>query len=177
MGPIIDAGNRVEASLEKQAVCRRMEFMCVIIDASVAGRAFAIPCEDDFAPLWKWIEEKDGKLVFGLGGKFGKELGALPHAKRRVRELSRAGRAIQISGEKLASEERAIEKLTICKSNDAHVLALALASGTRVLCTDDQDLETDFKNPDIVSSPRGKIYKNASHRHLLKHNSSCIGKP
>jgi len=109
--------------------------MCVIIDANVAGRAFAVPCEDDFAPLWKWIKKKDGKLVFGLGGKFGEELRAMPNIKRRVLWLWRDGLADQACAKELSKRERELKRLKICQSNDVHVLALALASGARVLCT------------------------------------------
>ncbi len=151
--------------------------MCVIIDADVAGRTFAVPCEDDFAPLWKWIEERDGKLVFGLGGTFGKELRKMPNVKRRVLELWRAGLAVQAAAKELSKREKELDRLNICRSNDVHVLALALVSGTRILCGKDGDLATDFRNPDIISSPRGKVYKNASHKHLLKYNHKCKCSP
>jgi hypothetical protein len=46
-------------------------------------------------------------------------------------------------------------------------------SGARTLCCDDTRLETDFNNKNLISDPRGSIYKRPSHTHLLKHTSSC----
>ena len=149
--------------------------MCVIIDASVAARAFAVPCEDDFAPLWRWIEDNSGKLVFG--GRLGLELNKLGNVKRRLLQLWRAGRALQASKTEIDAEAKVVEKLDMCRSNDAPVIALARASGARVLCTNDQDLETDFKNRELVPDPRGRIYKTANHERLLGHNGICIGRP
>lgn len=149
--------------------------MCVIIDADVAGRVFAVPCENDFAPLWEWIDCRSGKLVFG--GKNGVELRRLSRVKGRLMEMWRAGQALQVPPPQIDAEKRAVTKLGICKSNDPHVIALARASGARILCTNDQNLETDFKNGELVPSPRGKIYKTANHKRLLGHNRICIGRP
>ena len=68
----------------------------------------------------------------------------------------------------------------ICKSNDPHVLALALVSGARLLYSNDPDLIEDFKNPEIISNPRGKVRTTARdddttrvHRRLLAHLDLC----
>ena len=55
-----------------------------------------------------------------------------------------------------------------CISNDCHIIALARASGARLLCSDDVKLGEDFKNKKWIDKPRGKIYKNATHNKLLK---------
>ena len=44
-----------------------------------------------------------------------------------------------------------------CRSNDEHVIALARLSGARVLFADDQLLRDDFRNPDLINNPRGKL--------------------
>ncbi|MDE0306934.1 MAG: hypothetical protein OXI87_18940 [Albidovulum sp.] len=46
-----------------------------------------------------------------------------------------------------------------CESNDQHVLALARISGARLLYTNDQKLMDDFKNTELVSTPKGKVYR------------------
>ena len=65
----------------------------------------------------------------------------------------------------------------VCKSNDLHVLALALVSGARLLYTNDTALIDDFGNRDIVARPRGKIYTTAqvtdAHRRLLAARDLC----
>ena len=68
----------------------------------------------------------------------------------------------------------------VCKSNDLHVLALALVSGARLLYTNDTALIDDFGNREIVTRPRGKIYTTAqnadvtdAHRRLLGARDLC----
>lgn len=56
-------------------------------------------------------------------------------------------------------EEKTLGKI---KSNDPHLLALAIASRVRVLVSRDTNLGEDFKR--LTS---GSIYKNASHQRLL----------
>ena len=53
-------------------------------------------------------------------------------------------------------------------SDDVHILALARASGARLLYTGDKNLMTDFKTKSIIDNPRGKIYSNAKQKNLLK---------
>jgi hypothetical protein len=38
-------------------------------------------------------------------------------------------------------------------------------------------LHIDFKNLVLLSNPRGTVYQNEHHSHLLKHTNSCIGRP
>ena len=145
--------------------------MCVIIDASVAGRVFSVPREPDFVPLWRWLEKDDGRLVYG--GKLADELGRLPKVRRFLVRLKEAGLALQCSRIKVDAEENTVRKLRLCRSNDQHVIALARVSGARILCAVDGDLVSDFKNPQLVPSPKGKIYKKASHERVLGHNRLC----
>jgi len=149
--------------------------MCLIVDANVAARVFAIPCDTDYAPIWNWIEDRDGKLVYG--GRNRTELERVGEARRRLFTLWQAGRAIRITAERVSVEERIIAKLGRCRSDDPHVIALARASGARVLCTEDVDLERDFKDRQLVPRPRGAIFKRKSHWRLLKHNPICEGRP
>lgn len=149
--------------------------MCVIVDASVAGRVFSTPHDADFQPLWRWLTEEDGKLVYG--GYLVEELNRIPSAARRLAELKRSGRALECPRKKIEQEELAVRRLRLCRSNDHHVIALAHVSGARVLCANDHKLEDDFKNMKIVPRPKGQVYKTARHAHLLTHNSVCIGRP
>ena len=73
-----------------------------------------------------------------------------------------------------------IRKREVCRSDDEHVLALALVSGARLLYTNDAALIEDFKNRDIVRNPRGAIYTTArsnkvtaAHRRLLADRTLC----
>ena len=48
------------------------------------------------------------------------------------------------------------------KSNDRHILAMALASGARLLYTKDGRLSRDFRNPAIINNPQGVVYSRVS---------------
>ena len=54
-----------------------------------------------------------------------------------------------------------------CKSDDEHIIALALVSGARILCTTDADLMDDFRDR-LLLAPQGKIYSHASHDLMLR---------
>ena len=56
------------------------------------------------------------------------------------------------------------------KSDDVHILALAKASGARLLYTGDKSLIQDFKNRKIINNPSGKIYSDHRNRNLLTRN-------
>jgi predicted nucleic acid-binding protein len=161
--------------------------MCVIIDANLAGKVFATPCDGDFKPLWDWVfdKRKQGSIVFG--GHLAEELCRIRSVReggaRALSELKRAGRAHEIRKDCVEREENIVGSLKtangkrLCKSNDPHVVALARVSGARVLCSADQDLHVDFKNLRVVPSPKGRIYQNAAHANVLGHTSGCIGRP
>ena len=76
--------------------------------------------------------------------------------------------------------QRELRREGVCKSNDLHVLGLALVSGARLLYTNGTALIDDFGNRAIVARPRGKIYTTArnaavtdAHRRLLAARDLC----
>ncbi len=67
-----------------------------------------------------------------------------------------------------------------CASNDLHVLALAQASGARLLYSNDRALQRDFKNKNLIDRPRGKVYSTLwylsvedNHKRLLRNEDLC----
>ncbi len=145
--------------------------MCVIIDANLASTVFANSPHPDFQPVLDWLENRDGCLV--VGGQLAAELDRLETARRYVLALLRAGKARKIPDEDVKIHEREVEETGLCRSNDLHILGLACASGARTLCTQDRELQHDFRNPRIVSNPRGSIYLRPAHAKLLRHGSAC----
>lgn len=138
--------------------------MCIIIDANKIGDFFNDPPAKDAEPIRIWLDKKGGKLVYPTYGKFAKELKSV---RSNLLEFFRKGAAIPIKySNSIDSDEKELKNR--CESNDAHILALARASGARLLYTADKDLITDFKNENIINDPKGKIYSNASHKHLLR---------
>lgn len=147
--------------------------MCVIVDANLAAAVFGNSGLADFRPVVEWISspKKNGQLV--AGGQLVDELSRVAGARRYLRSLQQAGRVRLIPDEEVRKEERRVHNSGLCQSNDHHVIALARVSGARTLCSNDRDLCRDFKNPQIISKPRGHIYRNSRHIHLLKHTRSC----
>ena len=142
--------------------------MCLIIDASLAARVFSSQEDADFQPVRDALLNTHGlkaRLVYG--GKLLAECQRVREASRFLAVLDRANRVTFINDDIVNEEQERVSALGICRSNDPHVLALARVSGVRLLCTDDGNLTTDFTNAEIISSPRGKVYKKAAHRHLL----------
>jgi hypothetical protein len=147
--------------------------VCLIIDASCASSVFASPTPKDFLPIHRWIDNRKGLLV--LGGKNKKELFNIEKARLAIMEWSRKSRASFINDGEIKAKESEILRQALLTSNDEHVLALAIVSGARCLCSPgDHALCADFKNKKIVGNHhKGKIYRNATHENQLRHTSSC----
>ena len=147
--------------------------MCVIIDANLASHIFTPAPPADFRPVFEWLHapDKNGCLVFG--GKLRNELSHRTDSRRYLRALLQAGRAYQIPDTTVQSEEQWITDSGLCQSDDPHVVALARVSGARTLCSHDQALHQDFRNAKLIAKPRGRVYQNATHTHLLRHDTSC----
>ena len=139
--------------------------MCAIVDANMASRFFGDPVDEDLRPLWDWIARGRGALV--AGGRNLDEMSCVGDASRALRNWERAGRAWFAPREEVEAETRLVEPR--CRSNDPHVIALARVSGARLLCTEDKKsrLMRDFRNAKLVNKPRGKVYQNTNHAHLL----------
>ena len=87
-----------------------------------------------------------------------------------------AGIAKLIPDKDVDAEDKEVKKQGQCTSNDTHVIALALVSKARLLCSADHGLHADFKNPRIISNPRGRIYQTREHVDLLKRKCSVCKK-
>ncbi|HVF83228.1 MAG TPA: hypothetical protein VM913_03535 [Sphingomicrobium sp.] len=125
--------------------------MCIIIDACCANFL-----ENAHLPQGRlvldWIKA-GGKVI--SGGKLEKELRGTKLQALLV-QWKASGRLISADSEILPIQEAAIDRDAI-NSNDLHVLALAKASGARVVVTRDRTLMQDLKKSGQVA-PAGKIY-------------------
>jgi hypothetical protein len=109
-------------------------------------------------------------------GKLREELQYHDEVRKLLVTLERAGRLRSADAGQLAQEERRLRSGQRCRSNDRHVLALAIVSGARTLATYDNALADDFRNAEIINSPRGSVYRNpAGHAHLLRHTARSCG--
>jgi len=136
--------------------------MCAILDANTFGK-FKNPTDEDMAPVWKWLDNKNGKIVYSNTKKFEDEWekGGMSHLRD---QMMRAGQLKLISE---GVQEKADELEGEVVSNDEHIIALALIAGVKVLVSypeGDRDLFTDFKSRNLV---RGKVYTRKQNAHLL----------
>lgn len=146
--------------------------MCIIIDTNLASRILGDNPGVDYEPILKWIDSCRGSIVFG--GRLARELRVVTTARRRLRTLNQAGKARQISDGAVKEEEDRVIAEGVCRSDDAHVIALARRSGARILCSEDRKLRDDFRDRRLVRAPRGRVYVRAAHARLLGHNNQCM---
>ena len=154
--------------------------MCAIVDANVAHEVFGHDRPPAGERFFEWLSSPRGQLV--VGGKLRAELSRDLRFLRWLKTAIRYGRARSVIDEAVEDRAQELHHKGICKSNDEHVLALALVSGARLLYTNDPALIADFGNRDLVAKPRGKVYTTArndnvteAHRSLLAARDLCRG--
>jgi len=129
----------------------------------------------------EWIESGKSRLV--VGGLLKKELTADKESvKNWLSEGERIGFVKFVPDEKVDALTAKIRKSNVCKSNDAHVIALAQVSGARLLYANDEQLEKDFGKKQLVDNPRGVLYpkgkiKGGHHKWLHEHRDICKQRP
>lgn len=129
--------------------------MCAIVDANVANDVFGESRTEAGRGFFEWLATGDGVLV--VGGKLLREL-ERTKCREWLPQAERAGRLIRADDNDVNRRAQDLRKNKSCKSpNDQHVVALAQASGARLLYTNDSALQDDFKNRMLVD-PRGKVY-------------------
>src|SRR5438093_7796415 len=117
--------------------------MCIIVDTNVAAEFFRrVPA---YEPVWVALVAHRTRLV--RGGKLAGELVANAEIARIIAELDRQGLMWVEDNVKVDRATDKVRNRGLCQSDDYHIIALALVSGSRLLCTRDKALMTDFTNP------------------------------
>ena len=142
--------------------------MCMIVDTNKFGAVLADPVDADVQPIIRWLRRRRGNIVYSLSGKYGNELNKSPNARSRLEQFKAAGFAHLVDGENLEKHSDLLLSTKNLRSDDPHVLALAIVSGARLLFTGDNRLMADFKDRDIINgSRRGKIYSGVRNASML----------
>ena len=141
--------------------------MCAIIDKNVVFQAFGEKTTVAGKKFREWLESSQGMLVVG-GGNLDELITNSNFSKWFSEAIRRGGWVRQVSRTDIDSARNNLNQNFT--SNDEHVLALALASGARLLFTNDRDLQQDFGNTNILPHPSGQVYttlirNNGSFRH------------
>lgn len=148
--------------------------MCLIVDANLASKVLCRKPPYEYQPVIDWLLLPLKAGCLAVGGEVARELYKDGACRRFVKDLWDAGRAAIFASSLVDAETTAVAAL--CRSNDAHVIALARVSGARILCSDDGLLRDDFRDTSLVADPRGRVYRHANHRRLLYkygHTTAC----
>ena len=101
-----------------------------------------------------WIGNRHGILAISNAGQYFTEIRKNRAVMELFRQYDQGGQLRKISADQLAASDDQIAQKNL-RSNDSHILSLALASNARVLCSKDGNLRTDFKDKDILP-PAGR---------------------
>ena len=154
--------------------------MCAIVDANAAYEVFGNNRTPAGAHFYKWLMRRNGGMLVA-GGLLLRELSDNSNFRAVFADRLRAGRAKRVPDDEIDS---ALDELPneLVESDDHHVLALAKVSGARLLFTNDNALQDDFRNRRIIGGTRGRIYTTGrnqnvtdTHRRLLQRGDLCEG--
>ena len=152
--------------------------MCVILDNNVRSEVFGDNQSEAGEFFLDWLTSRNGKLV--VGGELLRELGEYSNFMTWLQQALQSGAAIRIPDSDVDAETERLRDQAVCRSNDEHVLGLAVVSGARLLFTNDRNLQMDFKNRRIIRGIEGKVFTTLrsrrvtrTHKDLLRRNDLC----
>ena len=136
--------------------------MCIILDSNILNEILGSNRTPAAEAVWQWINGINKKRIkVVIGGKLRCELDRYSAAKNWLILLSRRGNVLSFSDQDVGSKEKEVKSWEL-KSDDPHVIALALVSKARLLYSNDLNLHGDFKNTTFINNPKGKVF--STHR-------------
>ena len=129
--------------------------MCAILDANIAGELFRPerkPIPDRF---FRWMQS-GGRLV--VGGRQWSELIDNQAAKGWLLQAIIKGQVRKLNTAKVEFRTRELSARTAIRSDDPHVLAVALIGKARLLYSNDENLQNDFTDLALIPPPKGHVY-------------------
>ena len=147
--------------------------MCGVVDNDVAFEVFGDRRTGAGKGFRDWLDHRRGSLA--VGGALLDELAANGKFREWYARNIQSGLILQIGRDRIAPVQRRLKREDRCKSNDTHVLALAIASGARLLYTNDNLLMDDFRNRNIVPGPPGKIYTTRDRKNFRPAHKKLLG--
>ena len=103
----------------------------------------------------RWLRSPNARIAVG-GTQYRRELYGASSDKYRswYNQIKRAGKTIELNDGTVDSKTQSLQSRRECHSDDEHIIALARASGARLLYSNDKDLHRDFKDKNL-SAVRG----------------------
>ena len=148
--------------------------MCAILDANVAHQVFGTDRPAAGKAFFRWINGGRGRLV--AGGRLLQELDRVHDFIKWRHQAVQAGRVRLLSDEAVDRKTRQLERENACRSNDAHVVAVAQLGGARLLYSNDGALQGDFGDRTLIDHPRGKVYSTRRHENLMPEHRRLLAK-
>ena len=130
--------------------------MCAILDNDIAYQVFGDgrpPAGEEF---FNWIDSGRGRLI--AGGKLLEELDRTKNFSVWWKQAVLAGLAELVDSDAVRQETTQLAEQKACRSNDPHVVALAIVGGARLVYTNDRKLQRDFGDRQLINGPPGRVY-------------------
>ena len=137
--------------------------MCIVVDANMFG-AFKDPANANMEPVWNWLRKKNGKIAYSNTQRFEEEWekGGMTGL---IKLLRQSGQLKEIPSQDVEAKENELNQTGAIRSDDPHIIALAIIANVKVLVSNDRRLHADFKNRNLVG---GSVYQTKSHSRLLR---------
>ncbi|WP_143037885.1 type II toxin-antitoxin system VapC family toxin [Nitrosomonas sp. Nm58] len=149
-----------------------------MLDANVFGAFFDPSNEnhENFQPALNWVVTGKGKLVYG-GTKYKNEMKTAKKYLKFFASLERAGKMVPICDTDVDAYEAKLTELEPNKDfDDPHLIAIVLASGCNIICTNDKRAMPYLKRTEFYKGrvKKPKIYQSIRNVSLLtdKHIAS-----
>ena len=146
--------------------------MCVILDNSVVSEVFGDNRPPAGVEFFNRIDSGSVRLI--AGGKLLKELAQRENFRQWWQQAVLAGVAEQVDDDAVHVATTRLTQQSACRSNDAHVIALAMVGKGRLLYTNDRKLQIDFKDRDLIDDPPGRVYSTRRSGNLTRGKRSLL---
>ena len=136
--------------------------MCAIVDCANVGNTSVGPAASQAGKAFLDYVSRGGlKLLVG-GQKLRQEIAGCSQEFQRWLTLAiRAGHILNIDDDPIDALAEVLHAAGTCKSDDQHLVALASATGARLIYTNDRDLQTDCQD---LLDPPAKVYTTNDNR-------------
>lgn len=149
----------------------RFDSMCIIIDTNTFKSVFDEESakHDEFKPVYDWILEGEGKIVYG-GTKYKEELKKVYRIVKVFGQFARMRKVIPIDDGEVDNYQKVLEELENHRDfDDPHLVSICYISKCRLVCTDEKRALPFIARKDFYpnNSPRPKIYTGKRNADLL----------
>ncbi|WP_189629843.1 hypothetical protein [Roseivirga thermotolerans] len=143
----------------------------MIIDTNTFKSVFDVEAQDhdDFAPVYNWIIEGEGKIVFG-GTKYKDELRCAYRYLKVFNQFARMRKVITVDDKEVDDYQVKLEEIEKHKDfDDPHLVSICYISKCRIICTNEKRAIPFLARKDFYpkNSPRPKLYTSKRNSDLL----------